>query len=335
MSSNNNNKKDEQILSDFLFNISGKMKDFETDNSKNIKRFKKHAGRVVEDISDFIEDKTEKVKSSYEKATSENSSESNGKDDFPNPLKNFDLFGKIDEMFAQGNKGEEKVSVEDYFPDTAQKNSTQKDSSSKDDYLPGFSGIFGSSSNSSSSSSTSQLQDMFQNLINVVTEERNVGDDDSTVSSDTTAVKESSVKIEEKTENNKTENNSSSSVAEKVYKHLNRKMFQNEQPNVILDDKDLAIAGNIAKLARKDGAVVVNVSTDDNVIEADKQYLDELIAETGSKLTVVLTDATSGSVRDLEYLVGDLVKNNDNRFIYTVISAKNDDSVKKFANILS
>lgn len=335
MSSNNNNKRDEQILSDFLFNISGKMKDFETDNSKNIKRFKKHAGRVVEDISDFIEDKTEKVKSSYEKATSENNSTSNNKDEFPNPLKNFDLFGKIDEMFSQGSKGEEKVSVEDYFPNTAQKNSTQKDSSSKDDYFPDFSGVFGGSSNSGSNPSASNLQDMFQNLINAVTEERNVSGTGATVSSGTTTEKEPSVKVEEKTEDNKTENNSSSSVAEKVYKHLNRKMFQNEQPNVILDDKDLAIAGNIAKLAREDGAVVVNVSTDDSVIEADKQYLDDLIAETGSKLTVVLTDATNGSVRDLEYLVGDLVKNNENRFIYTVISAKNDDSVKKFANILS
>lgn len=360
MSFNNNDKKrDEQIFSDFLFGVSDKMKNFETDNSKNIKRFKKHMGRVVEDVSDFIEDKTEKVKSSYENNKSESESDNQNNNNF-NPFRDFDLFSKAEDLF---NFGKDKPTVNSDESDNRPTYAPKQKSNSEESF-PNFSDLFnmfgdlGKETNKSSSSKDSttgsdaldkiyrMMSDgLREDFLNSEKDERSSRaespvEKDFDKSSETKSQDPSysssaeEVKVDvkaDKAEDSHSENEVS--TAEFVYGELNKKLFNNERPAVVLDSDKTELMNEIVALAAENGAQTVKLSTaDEDDALASKMTLSYFLnlQKRNPGFAIVSVDARENDNIDvLKDLIGELLTFNRSRMIYVVITVKGQDKVKE------
>lgn len=294
MSFNNNNKRerDEQILSDFLYNISGKMKNFETENSRNIKRFKKHMGRVIEDVSEFIEDKTEKVKTAYESSTQE-----------PKEETNYPYRDKKEQERSSANKNED--SFTDFFD------------------------LFGSGNKDAKNSVPPQ--DVFEKLFRMsfdpdAFEKFTKTQEDSKIRENSATVDENVDKAEaEETTAQAQQKNVSNPDAEEIYNELNRKIFNNSRPVYVIDSENCDLMNSVSDLALENNARTLKLTTEDsneNPMQVAKMTLSYFRAfiEKEPGFSIVSIDARNGSMSDLEELAGEISEQSRSKFIYVVIT---------------
>lgn len=294
MSFNNNNKRerDEQILSDFLYNISGKMKNFETENSRNIKRFKKHMGRVIEDVSEFIEDKTEKVKTAYESSTQE-----------PTEETNYPYRDKKEQERSSANKNED--SFTDFFD------------------------LFGSGNKDAKNSVPPQ--DVFEKLFRMsfdpdAFEKFTKTQEDSKIRENSATVDENVDKAEaEETTAQAQQKNVSNPDAEEIYNELNRKIFNNSRPVYVIDSENCDLMNSVSDLALENNARTLKLTTEDsdeNPMQVAKMTLSYFRAfiEKEPGFSIVSIDARNGSMSDLEELAGEISEQSRSKFIYVVIT---------------